>query len=226
ESAGGHERRVVERCDRVDRASERVLFDPNARSSRSWSEKSHERGCDNDPAWGDPAPEHARRAPRALEALIRDCRTIAIYLLGRTHKPAFCKRGSVNVRLAPKATEVLRCCKASLCAMSGPTQCSKLHLRSNASSARATSSGESPPQQLGGGPDDFTIAFHNYGIDKARIVFQPLNMLHGSFVIRTNRRVQNADLIGRCDCCQIGSSVYMSSTGPNSRRCFQRRIIW
>src|SRR5262249_59075362 len=124
ESAGGHERRVVERCDRVDRASERVLFDPNARSSRSWSEKSHERGCDNDPAWGDPAPEHARRAPRALEALIRDCRTIAIYLLGRTHKPAFCKRGSVNVRLAPKATEVLRCRKASLCAMSGPTQCS------------------------------------------------------------------------------------------------------
>src|SRR5262249_9865396 len=81
-------------------------------------------------------------------------------------------------------------------AMSGPTQCSKLHLRSNTSSARATSSGESLPQQLGGGPDDFTIAFHNYGIDKARIVFQPLNMLHGSFVIRTNRRVQNADLIG------------------------------
>src|SRR5215472_11193258 len=77
-----------------------------------------------------------------------------------------------------------------------PTQCSKLHLRSNTSSARATRSGESLPQQLGGGPDDLTIAFHNYGIDKAGIVFQPLNMLHGSFVIRTNRGVQNADLIG------------------------------
>src|SRR5262245_7093842 len=101
---------------------------------------------------------------------------------------------SASLRKLPKCAAKRR--KAPLCAMSGPTQCSKLHLRSNASSARATSSGESLPQQLGGGPDDFTIAFHNYGIDKARIVFQPLNMLHGSFVIRTNRRVQNADLIG------------------------------
>src|SRR5262249_43971954 len=35
------------------------------------------------------------------------------------HKSAFCKRGSVNVRFAPKATEVLRCREASLCATSG-----------------------------------------------------------------------------------------------------------
>jgi hypothetical protein len=33
-----------------------------------------------------------------------------------THKSTFCKRGSVNVRFAPKATEVLRRRKASLCA--------------------------------------------------------------------------------------------------------------
>src|SRR5215471_16608687 len=63
---------------------------------------------------GDPAPENG--GPCALEALIRDCRTIAIYLLGRTHKSAPCKRGSVNVRFAPKATELLRCRKTSLCA--------------------------------------------------------------------------------------------------------------
>src|SRR6516165_8058317 len=64
--------------------------------------------------------------------------------------------------------------------MSGLTQCSKLHLRSNISSARATSVGGRLPQQLGGGPDDFTIAFHNYGNDKARIVFQPLNMVRAA----------------------------------------------
>ena len=34
--------------------------------------------------------------------------TIAIYLLGRTHKPLSVS-GSVNVRFDPKATEVLRC---------------------------------------------------------------------------------------------------------------------
>src|SRR5262245_16688020 len=105
-------------------------------------------------------------------------------------------RSPSNVRITPQSGQSADMLACPLCAMSGPTQCSKLHLRSNTSSARATSSGESLPQQLGGGPDDFTIAFHNYGIDKARIVFQPLNMLHGSFVIRTNRRVQNADLIG------------------------------
>src|SRR6516225_1195774 len=36
-----------------------------------------------------------------------------------THKSALCKRGSVNVRFAPKATKVLRCREASLCANSG-----------------------------------------------------------------------------------------------------------
>jgi hypothetical protein len=35
---------------------------------------------------------------------------------GCAHTSAFCKRGSVNVRFAPKAAEVLRCRKASLCA--------------------------------------------------------------------------------------------------------------
>src|SRR5262249_53405320 len=72
---------------------------------------------------GDPAPENG--GPCALEALIRDCRTIAIYLLGRTHKSAPCKRGSVNVRFAPNATELLRCRKTSLCANSGLLQRSK-----------------------------------------------------------------------------------------------------
>ena len=50
-------------------------------------------------------------------------RDIAIYLLGRTHKPAFCKRGSV--RFAPKATEMLHCREASLCATGRHMQCSK-----------------------------------------------------------------------------------------------------
>src|SRR6516162_9619626 len=34
------------------------------------------------------------------------------------HKSAFCKRGSVNVRFAPKATEVLRCRELTRCAIS------------------------------------------------------------------------------------------------------------
>ena len=38
-----------------------------------------------------------------------------------THKSAFCKRGLVNVRFAPKATEVLRCRELTRCAkMYGP----------------------------------------------------------------------------------------------------------
>jgi hypothetical protein len=36
-----------------------------------------------------------------------------------THKSTFCKRGSVNVRFAPKATEVLRCREMTRCAKSG-----------------------------------------------------------------------------------------------------------
>src|SRR5262249_3650533 len=35
------------------------------------------------------------------------------------HKSAPCKRGSVNVRFAPKATELLRCRKTSPCANFG-----------------------------------------------------------------------------------------------------------
>ena len=42
-----------------------------------------------------------------------------------THKSAFCKRGLVNVRFALKATEVLRCRKASLCANRDPLHRSK-----------------------------------------------------------------------------------------------------
>ena len=52
-----------------------------------------------------------------------------------THKSAPCKRGSVTVRFAPKATELLRCRKTSLCANSGLLERSKLfardHLRKN-----------------------------------------------------------------------------------------------
>src|ERR1700740_2301066 len=33
---------------------------------------------------------------------------------GCAHKSAFCKRGSLNVRFAPKATEVLRCRELTL----------------------------------------------------------------------------------------------------------------
>jgi hypothetical protein len=39
-----------------------------------------------------------------------------------THKSAFCKRGSVNVRFAPKATEVLRCRELTRRAKSGCEQ--------------------------------------------------------------------------------------------------------
>src|SRR5262249_19518279 len=39
-----------------------------------------------------------------------------------THKSAFCKRGSVNVRFAPKATKVLRCRELTRCATNGCEQ--------------------------------------------------------------------------------------------------------
>ena len=42
-----------------------------------------------------------------------------------THKSAFYKRGSVYVRFAPKATEVLRCRELTRCAVTGLTHCSK-----------------------------------------------------------------------------------------------------
>jgi hypothetical protein len=38
------------------------------------------------------------------------------------HKSAFCKRGSVNVRFAPKATEVLRCRESTECAITSCEQ--------------------------------------------------------------------------------------------------------
>jgi hypothetical protein len=41
-----------------------------------------------------------------------------LFALVCTHKSAFCKRGSVNVRFAPKATEVLRCRELTKCARS------------------------------------------------------------------------------------------------------------
>jgi len=45
-----------------------------------------------------------------------------------THKSAFCKRGSVNVRFALKATEVLRCRELTRCAISRLMHRSKKHL--------------------------------------------------------------------------------------------------
>ena len=39
-----------------------------------------------------------------------------------THESAFCKRNSVNVRFAPKATEVLRCRELTRCANWRPEQ--------------------------------------------------------------------------------------------------------
>jgi len=42
-----------------------------------------------------------------------------------THKFAFCKRDSINVRFAPKATEVLRCRELTRCANCGPMHRSK-----------------------------------------------------------------------------------------------------
>src|SRR5262245_26157438 len=51
----------------------------------------------------------------------------------------FCKRGSVNVRFAPKAAEVLRCREASLCATSGREQSQKTCAYSISSSAAASS---------------------------------------------------------------------------------------
>jgi len=57
-----------------------------------------------------------------------------------THKSAFCKR-SVNVRFAPKATELLRRGDPPLCAKSGLTHRSKRYRYSITSSARAISVG-------------------------------------------------------------------------------------
>jgi hypothetical protein len=57
---------------------------------------------------GDAARPITASQPPGAHAKTRAC----------THKSAFYKRGSINVRFAPKATEVLRCRKASLCANS------------------------------------------------------------------------------------------------------------
>ena len=47
------------------------------------------------------------------------------YLLGRVLINPLCKRGSVNVRFAPEATEVLRCRELTRCATTGPMHRSK-----------------------------------------------------------------------------------------------------
>ena len=67
----------------------------------------------------DPQPLFVGRAPR-LRPYPRLRR--GFFIRACTHKSAFCKRGSVNVRFAPKATQLLRCRKTSLCAISGPAQ--------------------------------------------------------------------------------------------------------
>ena len=82
---------------------------PSATSSRAWSGKSHERGCDDrsratkrvPPPWGGPDAESSRPAA------------------------AFCKRGSVYVRFAPKATELLRRRELTRCANRRHMPCSK-----------------------------------------------------------------------------------------------------
>src|SRR5215510_4886027 len=53
------------------------------------------------------------------------------------HKSALCKRGSVNVRFAPKATKVLQCREASLCANSGLLERRKTVLRGTISGKTA-----------------------------------------------------------------------------------------
>jgi hypothetical protein len=58
-----------------------------------------------------------------------------------THKSAFCKRGSVNVRFAPKATEVPRCREVTRCATSGPSAAQQNGRYSITSSAVASSDG-------------------------------------------------------------------------------------
>src|SRR5215831_9235793 len=61
---------------------------------------------------------NARRQPRRrgrIDALI-EAEAVKCAELGRTHKSAFCKRGSVNLRFTPKATDVMRCREAPLCA--------------------------------------------------------------------------------------------------------------
>src|SRR5262249_1662419 len=52
---------------------------------------------------------------RARELFARAC----------IHKSAFYKRGSVNVRFAPKPAEVLRCRELTRCARTGLMRCSK-----------------------------------------------------------------------------------------------------
>jgi hypothetical protein len=54
----------------------------------------------------------------------------------RTHKSAFCKRGSVNVRFAPKATQVLHCREL--------TRCAKLHTTKGSAAADRVSPSSRP----------------------------------------------------------------------------------
>src|SRR5215813_2174409 len=57
-----------------------------------------------------------RSCPFLQECVLLRRRTLPSSAPGAcTHKSAFCTRGSVNVRFAPKATEVLRCRKLTGC---------------------------------------------------------------------------------------------------------------
>ena len=60
---------------------------------------------------------HHRRAQLAAGGEVASHRVERDANLTCAHKSAFCKRGSVNVRFAPKATEVLRCRELTLCAI-------------------------------------------------------------------------------------------------------------
>ena len=63
-------------------------------------------------------PQFAQRLGRVEGANFAEFDTSSSRFVPRacTHKSAPCKRGSVTVRFAPKATELLRCRKTSLCA--------------------------------------------------------------------------------------------------------------
>jgi hypothetical protein len=65
-------------------------------------------------------------------------------------KPSFCKHRSVNVRFAPKATEVLRCRELTGCAISGREESQQNKPYSITSSAMASSPGGKLRQSPGG----------------------------------------------------------------------------
>src|SRR5262249_9982023 len=71
---------------------------------------------------------------------LRQAARIILKLKKEPPHASFCKRSSVNVRFAPKATEVLRCREASLCARTGceQSQQNSLSTRSPRRWSRAT----------------------------------------------------------------------------------------